>query len=264
MAGIKEFKKGGVSRRDFIKGTGYVVGGAAISSSVIAACAPAKPAEKTPTGANETTTTTSTKYVCPYDNQQFNTLDELKAHLNSVHGGSVPGEQLTKFTVNGTQYALKVKDNWSLADVLRRELRLTGTKVSCNEGICGFCTVVMDGRNVDSCLVLAAEAAGANITTVEALDDLQYNLQQGFIEQQGFMCGFCTPGQIMSARALLLNNKSPTRADVKQALSGNICMCMGYELIADSALAAAQRVASGVTRPKPPTSNYATAAGGGA
>lgn len=260
-------EKSKISRRDFIKGTGYVVGGAAISSTVLAAACGKSPEQATTVDPVAPATGT-TKYVCPYDNQQFASADLLKAHLNTVHGGasvSVAGDHLTRFKVNGIQYALKVDDNWSLAKVLREKLGLTGTRVSCDEGICGYCTVLIDGRGVQACMILACELEGANVLTVESMDDIKlYNVQMGFLEEMGFQCGMCTDGQVMGARALLETNTNPTREQVKEAMSGNLCLCSGYELIANSVLNAAGKIRAGNKRPVPPPSKYVTAAGGGA
>ncbi len=258
---MAELKKGGVSRRDFIKGTGLAVGGAAISSSVFAvACGkppevtpgveptPPAPGVTTPPPPGVTTPPpagTTTSFICPYDNQSFTTLAALKAHLDSAHmGATVAASELTKFTLNGNPIALKIKEYWTLNYVIREVLMMTGgTKIACDEGICGMCTVIMNGKAVLSCMVLAAECEGKSITTVEGLADAKtgklHPVQQGFINASGFMCGFCTTGTIMAAKVLLDKNASPTRDDVRLALSNNLCLCGGYELIQLSVLNAA-------------------------
>lgn len=249
MAEVNEVRKGGVSRRDFIKGAGLAVGGAAISSTVIAACAPKAPVAGPPTGQAEPTTVTT--YVCPYDNQKFNSLAELGAHLNTAHGGAtIQVAELTKFTLNGMPMALKIKDHWTLNYVIRDVLGMTGgTKYSCDEGICGMCAIIMDGKPVLSCIVLGVECEGKSITTVEGLQDPKtgklHAVQQGFINESGFMCGFCTTGNIMTAKAFLDKNPDPTRDQVREALSNNICACGGYELIQLSVLNAAKLMRGG-------------------
>jgi carbon-monoxide dehydrogenase small subunit len=146
-------------------------------------------------------------------------------------------------TVNGQRYELMVGDkpgevapSHTLAYTLRETLRLTGTKISCDHGACGACTVIMDGEAVLSCITLTVECDGKNITTIEGLEDPAtgelHPLQQAFIDNTAFQCGFCTPGIIMSAKVLLDENPSPTEEAIKQALAGNYCRCIShYEVI---------------------------------
>ena len=145
-------------------------------------------------------------------------------------------------TVNNITYTIAVEPNITLTDVLRDKLGLTGTKKSCNEGECGACTVLMDGKPVASCLVLAMDAQNKNITTIEGLADGEklHPLQESFVKHGGIQCGYCTPGMIMSAKALLDENPDPTAFEVRKAISGNLCRCTGYQQIADSILAAAK------------------------
>jgi aerobic-type carbon monoxide dehydrogenase small subunit (CoxS/CutS family) len=147
-----------------------------------------------------------------------------------------------EFTVNGRHRALDVAVHHSLLDVLRGELRLTGTKECCLVGECGACTVLMDGRTVDSCLVLAVEADGAQITTVEGLapDGVLSPLQQAFLDKGAAQCGFCIPGQLMSAEAFLRDTANPTREAAEEAIAGNLCRCAGYEQILDAIMDAAK------------------------
>ena len=144
-------------------------------------------------------------------------------------------------TVNGRHRALDVAVHHSLLDALRDDLRLTGAKECCLVGECGACTVIMDGRTVDSCLVLAVEADGAEITTVEGLapDGVLTPLQQAFLDRGAAQCGFCIPGQLMSAEAFLRDTPNPTREAVEEAIAGNLCRCGGYEQILDAILVAA-------------------------
>lgn len=144
-------------------------------------------------------------------------------------------------TVNGAVEIVDVPSNMTLLTMLREKLALTGTKNGCSAGECGACTVLMDGEPVNSCMVLAAECDGADIVTVEGLaKDGQLDIvQQTIIEKGGVQCGFCTPGMLISARALLNRNPDPTEAEIKEALVGNLCRCTGYVRIIESVKAAA-------------------------
>ena len=151
-------------------------------------------------------------------------------------------KQLISFTVNGVEETREVPSNMTLLTFLREQLNLTGVKSGCDAGECGACTVLMDGEPVNSCLVLAAEADGANIRTVEGLaSEGQLDpLQKAFIEFTGTQCGFCTPGVLLQARALLDRNPDPTVEEIKNALRGNLCRCTGYTRIVEAIQAAAQ------------------------
>jgi len=145
-------------------------------------------------------------------------------------------------TVNGTRHEVDVRPTARLIDVLRDELGLTGTKEGCGEGECGACTVLVDGKAVASCLMLALQACGKEVTTVEGLahgGELSL-LQRQFIAHGAVQCGFCTPGMLMSAQALLMENPTPSADEIRTALAGNLCRCTGY-----SAIIAAIRAASG-------------------
>lgn len=138
--------------------------------------------------------------------------------------------------VNGERRAFEVEDHRLLLSVLREELDLTGTKEGCSIGVCGACSVIVDGRLVSSCLTLAVACHGKEITTIEGLADGErlHPLQQAFIEYGGFQCGICTPGQIMAAKALLDENPHPTDEEIKEWMSGNLCRCTGYYKILES------------------------------
>jgi xanthine dehydrogenase YagT iron-sulfur-binding subunit len=133
--------------------------------------------------------------------------------------------------VNGESYDLDVPHERSLAEALRNELSLTGTKVACGEGTCGSCTVLVDGRPTLSCLTLAVACEGAGVRTVEAGGELLARLRQAFTEEDAFQCGFCTPGQLMSALALLERTPRPSGAEIREALAGNLCRCGAYDHI---------------------------------
>ena len=153
-------------------------------------------------------------------------MDKVKLHL----------------IVNGDDIYTEVAPNKTLLWLLREELELTGTKEGCGAGECGACTVILNGKAVNSCMVMALEAEGAEVLTIEGEarnGNLSY-LQKSFIENNGLQCGFCTPGMIMAARALLMHNPNPTREEILEAMQGNLCRCTGYESIIDAVDAAAK------------------------
>ena len=146
--------------------------------------------------------------------------------------------------VNGERHELLVAPNRSLTDVLREDLGLTGAKHGCDEGECGACTVLFDGAPVNSCLVLAAQAEGHQITTIEGLANGTelHPVQQAFVEHGAVQCGFCTPGMVLSAKALLDRKKRPTEHEIRTAISGNLCRCTGYQKIVEAVQAAGRKL----------------------
>jgi carbon-monoxide dehydrogenase small subunit len=153
---------------------------------------------------------------------------------------SVSGLVDIRLTVNGVERTGRVEPRLSLADFLRDHLELTGTHLGCEHGVCGACTVIVDGRTARSCLLLAVEADGARVTTVEGIarDGPLHPVQQAFVEEHGLQCGFCTPGFVVLLYQLLQENPAPTEADIRNHLGGNICRCTGYQNIFRSALRA--------------------------
>jgi carbon-monoxide dehydrogenase small subunit len=151
-------------------------------------------------------------------------------------------KQTIQLTVNGRAYERTVEVRMTLADFLRDELNLTGTHLGCEHGICGACTILFDGEAVRSCLLLAVQADGANLMTVEGLAQGEelHPLQRAFHENHALQCGFCTPGFLMTAVAFLQETQSPTEAQVREAISGNICRCTGYAPIVQAILQARQ------------------------
>ncbi len=147
-------------------------------------------------------------------------------------------------TVNGKTHAAALEPSMSLLDFLRDTLGYKGVKLCCNTGECGACTILFNGKPVNSCVVLGADAAGAKIVTVEGLaeDHRLHPVQQAFIDTGAVQCGYCTPGFIISVKALLDRAKNPTREDIEEAVSGNICRCTGYAKIVDAIEVAAQRL----------------------
>jgi len=159
---------------------------------------------------------------------------------------ALPGglkEAIIQLNVNGRLHRIRVKSNWTLLEVLRRELGLTGTKKSCDRGNCGACTVLLDGKPVYACSLLAIGMDGRKILTVEGLSEGEklHPIQQAFSDHGGYQCGFCTPGQMMSAKALLDKNPKPTVDEVRLALAGNLCRCGAYPKIIESVLGAASK-----------------------
>ena len=153
-------------------------------------------------------------------------------------------KQRLELKVNGEIYEIYVEPWSTLLEVLRDELNLTGTKVGCETGHCGACTVLIDGRAVKSCLILVGQAKGRSILTIEGLANKErlHPLQQAFIEHFAVQCGYCSPGMLMSAKALLDENLNPTEKDVREALHGNLCRCTGYVKIVEAVLAASEKV----------------------
>ncbi len=168
-----------------------------------------------------------------------------------------PKTKAIRLTVNRRVYELRVGDQHgevdpahTLAHTLRETIGLTGTKISCDNGACGACTVIMDGKAILSCMTLTVECDGKEITTIEGLSDPKTGqldpLQQSFIDHTAFQCGFCTPGILMSAKALLNENPSPTEEDVKEALSGNFCRCISHYHVLRAIMAAIKTSETGL------------------
>ena len=153
-------------------------------------------------------------------------------------------EQRIQLTVNGKTYEKTVPVRLSLADFIREHLHLTGTHLGCEHGVCGACTISMDGRSVRSCLTLAVQADGAEIVTIEGLraeDGTRHPMQDAFHENFALQCGYCTPGFLITAIELLRENPDPDEQEVREALSGNICRCTGYQAIVNAVLAVARK-----------------------
>jgi len=271
----KEKETEGLSRREFLKDAGLLVGGTAIGSTVLlAACGSGETETVTNTvtdtvtstaaggtqtvtstttvGAGQTATVTETqtqtqtasKFICPIDSIEFDTLAELQAHFEAEHGGEAAEvvQGLLRLTINGTPHYVKAANNWTLAYVLREKLHYMGTKRGCDDGNCGWCTVIIDGRPILSCLALAVQVDGKDILTIEGLaknNEELHPLQQAFIDLDALQCGICTPGQIMTAKALLDINPNPTAEEVREALAGVVCRCGSYQNIVAAVLKAA-------------------------
>ncbi|MUG69769.1 MULTISPECIES: (2Fe-2S)-binding protein [Paenibacillus] len=147
-------------------------------------------------------------------------------------------------TVNGVKYEREVNVRTLLSDFIRQELGLTGTHVGCEQGVCGACTILLDGEAVRSCLTLAVQANGRSVTTIEGLGSPEqlHPIQEAFREKHGLQCGFCTPGFVITVSAYLAENPNPSEHEIREAISGNICRCTGYQNIVDSVIEAAQKM----------------------
>lgn len=156
-------------------------------------------------------------------------------------------KELIELKVNGEAYQVSIEPWKTLLEVLRETLNLTGTKEGCGKGDCGACTVLLDGKPVNSCLLLAIESQGKDILTIEGLAQggQLHPIQQAFIGHGAIQCGFCSPGMILSAKALLDNDPQPSEAEVRQAISGNLCRCTGYTKIIEAILAASKTGVNG-------------------
>ncbi|MFN0303649.1 MAG: (2Fe-2S)-binding protein [Burkholderiales bacterium] len=151
-------------------------------------------------------------------------------------------------TVNGKRHTRDVETRWTLGDFLRRDLNLTGTHLGCEHGVCGACTIHLDGEAVRACILFAVQADGCSITTVEGLsqpDGPLHPVQEAFREHHGLQCGYCTPGMLMTVTAFLKETPKPSEREVREALSGNLCRCTGYQGIVKATLDAAKRLREG-------------------
>jgi aerobic-type carbon monoxide dehydrogenase small subunit (CoxS/CutS family) len=168
--------------------------------------------------------------LCPYCSIAFDTLEELKAHVISLHKTQpLPKpEGWITLKVNGQDHELKVEPEWTLYQVIHDKLGLTGVKMFCDRGACGSCTVIMDSRPILSCMTLAIECHGKTIETAEGIAEANHPLVESYIKYHTMQCGYCTPGFITTAKALLDRNPDPTVEDVMEALGGNLCRCGTY------------------------------------
>ncbi len=221
-----EESKSAISRREFLKDAGLIVGGATVGSmALINACG----ATATVTAPGGTATKTVTVTAPGGAGVTLTQIVETQAGTSSI-----------KMTVNGWQQALRVSPTDTLRDVLRDQLGLTSIKDMCNGyGACGSCTVIMDGRPVLSCMTLAATCEGAKVETTEGITAANHPLIEAYIVNNCMQCGYCTPGFVITAKALLDRKAKPSEADIREALGGNICRCATYPHHLDAVKAAA-------------------------
>ena len=215
----KESKK--LTRRGFLKDSGFIVGGATIASAGMLSIRDSEAAAATvPPG----------KFVCPVCEHESDSLEALQSHYRAEHGETPPNAALNiiRIKVNDRPYVIQVKPSQTLYEIIHDELGLTGVKVSCDRGACGFCTLIVNGRPILSCMTLAVECDGANIVTIEGLAQEKHPLLESWIKYEGMQCGFCTSAAILTAKHLLDRNPAPTEDEIREALSGNLCRCVAY------------------------------------
>ena len=241
----KKKKSGEISRRDFLKDASLLIGGTAIGSTVLlAGCSEETTTETVTQTQMQTATVTSTqqvgtvtetqtasKFVCPIDRTEFNSLAELQIHFEAEHGEvpSAAALNVVRFTVNGRKRELQVKPYDVLREVLRDQFGLTSIKDMCTgQGACGSCSVIVDGRPILSCMVLAIHYDGSVMETSEGIADNNHPLIDTYIKNYCMQCGYCTPGFVVTAKALLDLNPNPTEEEIRDALGGNLCRCGTY------------------------------------
>lgn len=219
-----------VSRRDFLIGGGAGVAvGAVIAGSAVSLLQPETPAEVAPSAGEAPAEVAPSAVEVPAEVAEAQPTRFRRIMLN----------------VNGQEHDLVVDVRWTLLETLRNQLGFTGTKRGCDRSECGACTVLLDGKAVNSCTILAARVGGKSILTVEGLSNASnyeqlHPVQRAFYEEGGYMCGFCTAGQMLSTKALLDRNPNPSEEEIRLALSGNLCRCTGYTKIVKSAQTAAK------------------------
>jgi len=197
--------------------------------------------------AEESISKDSPKYVCFYCSATFDTFDKLKAHILDEHKTEkvpVP-EGFIRLTVNGQTYELQVEPNWTLSYVIHDKLGWHGVKMFCDRGACGSCSVIMDRRPILSCMALAIECDGANIETAEGIAAAKHPLIEAYIKHHCMQCGYCTPGFVVTAKALLDKNPNATEDEIKEALAGNLCRCSTYPQHSKAVLEAAEKLRGG-------------------
>lgn len=224
--------KGNLTRRDFLKDAGLIVGGATIGSmALVNACGGTTTETVTAPGATATKTVTTTSIA----GAGSTVTVTQPGPTTTVSGGSA--DSRTTFNVNGMEYKVDIEPYWSLAFVLKECLGLNAVKVGCDRGECGHCTVLVDGKAIYSCLMLAGDAAGKAIETAESLSADKIHLSpiaQSFLDEEAFQCGFCTAGFMMATKALLAETPHPTMQQVQEGLSGHLCVCSAIKRVCET------------------------------
>jgi aerobic-type carbon monoxide dehydrogenase small subunit (CoxS/CutS family) len=230
----------GLNRRNFLKSAGVAVAGGTLGAGLKLT------PEAAAAAAVESAPTTITNFRCPICAKDYNTYGGLTRHFGTAHPGSVL-PVTTKLKVNGKDHDVLIEPHWTLQRTLQFKLGLTGAKQMCDRGVCGSCTVIIDGKAVLSCSTLAVECEGKSIETVEGIAaDKKWNaLIQSYCKWDAMQCGYCTPGFVVSAKALLDKNPNPTEEQCKQALAGNICCCGTYPRHPTAIMEAAQVMKGG-------------------
>lgn len=182
--------------------------------------------------------------ICPYCKKEFESVDKMKHHVFKAHRGSKPPspEGEIRLNINGNDYSLSVEPRWTLYDVIHDRLGLTGSKQFCDRGACGSCTVIIDGKAVLSCMMLAVECDGKAIETVEGIAEKNHPLIESYVKHHAMQCGYCTPGFVTTSKALLDRNINPTEDEIREELSGNLCRCGTYPQHTIAVLETAERI----------------------
>lgn len=183
-------------------------------------------------------------YICPYCASVFDSVESLKRHVLSTHQSEpLPNPEGTvTLTINGERHELNVKPEWTLYHLLHNRLGLIGPKMFCDRGACGSCTVIMDGRPILSCMTLAIECDGAHIETIEGIAASAHPLIEAYVDNHAMQCGYCTPGFVTTAKALIDRNPHPNEDEIREGLSGNLCRCGTYPQHVKAVLDAAERL----------------------
>ena len=239
--GIYQEEERGINRRNFLKSAGVVVTGSTLAAGLTLAPQSVKAAEPI-----EAVPTTLTQFRCPVCGKNFATYAELKNHFAAAHPGAV-FPVTARLRINNMDCEVLIEPHWTLQRTLQFRLGLTGAKHMCDRGVCGSCTVIIDGRAVLSCTTLAVECEGKSIQTVEgiAADSKWKPLIDSYCKWDAMQCGYCTPGFVVSSKALLDKHPNPTEEDCKQALAGNICCCGTYPRHPTAIMEAAPQITKG-------------------
>ncbi len=223
----EEIKTSGMSRRAFLRNAGVLMGTTAVGSmAILSACNGGDTVTKTET--KTVTVTTAASGGTPATITTTVTSPPVTKTVAAATEDGEGAEAIIRLNINGNDMAVMVRPNWTLQEVIHSKLGLTGTKEWCDMGACGSCTVIMDGRAVLSCMALAIECVGKKIETVEGVAHSGHPIVEAYKNNNCMQCGYCTPGFVVTAKALLDKNPNPTEGEIKNALSGNLCRCSTY------------------------------------
>jgi aerobic-type carbon monoxide dehydrogenase small subunit (CoxS/CutS family) len=187
---------------------------------------------------------TTHHYICPYCATKCGTFERLKSHVVEQHKAQplpIP-EGYIRLTINGQEYTIHIEPEWTLQHLIHEKLGLTGTKMFCDRGACSSCTVIMEGRPILSCMTLAIECDGKTIETIEGIESKKHPLIEAYVRNHAMQCGYCTPGFVVTAKALLDRKPDPTEEEIRDALGGNLCRCGTYPQHPKAVLEAAKEL----------------------
>jgi len=193
---------------------------------------------------------TSPSYVCPYCATRCDTFDLLKSHVLEQHKAQPlpPPEGLIRLTLNGQEYRVHVEPEWTLYHLIHERIGLTGTKMFCDRGACSSCTMIMEARPILSCMTLAIECDGKTVETIEGIESKKHPLIEAYVRNHAMQCGYCTPGFVVTAKALLDEKPDPTEEEIRDALGGNLCRCGTYPQHPKAVLEAAKEMRESAER----------------